>query len=83
LLTRAGGQFVKNTEVDRKKLFLLYFKSYYNIFFGCSLSQPLGRVARALDGADTSNPRRLKGKWLCHHGWGIICTVCGLWWMVL
>jgi hypothetical protein len=60
----------------------LYFKSYYSIFFGCGLSQPLGRVARTLDYADTSNPHRLKGKQLRHHGRGIYCTFCGLWWMV-
>jgi hypothetical protein len=73
---------LKTQRSIEKKIFLLYFKCYYCIFFGCGLSQPLGWVARALDCADTSNPRRLKGKWLCHHGRGIYYTYCGLWWMV-
>jgi hypothetical protein len=68
-----GGRAIllKTQRLIEKKLFLLYFKSYYSIFFGCSLSQPLGWFARALDCADTSNPRHLKGKRLRHHGWGI------------
>jgi hypothetical protein len=73
---------LKTQRSIEKKLFLLYFKSYYSIFFSCGLSQPLGRVTPALDCADTSNPRRLKGKRLCHHGRGIYCTFCGLWWMI-
>jgi hypothetical protein len=73
---------LKTQRSIEKKIFLLYFKSYYSIFFGCGLGQPLGRVARALGCADTSNPRHLKDKWLRHHGRGIYCTFCGLWWMV-
>jgi hypothetical protein len=72
---------LKTQRSIEKKYFLLYFKSYYSIFFGCGLSQPLGRVAHTLDCADTSNPCRLKGKRLCHHGRGIYCTFCGLWWL--
>jgi hypothetical protein len=53
--------------------FILCFKSSYSIFFGCGLSQPLGRVARTLDCADTSNPHCLKGKRLRHHGRGFYC----------
>jgi hypothetical protein len=73
---------LKTQRLIEKKIFLLYFKSSYSNFFGCGLSQPLGRVARTLDCADTSNPCRLKGKQLHHHGQGIYFTFCGLWWMV-
>jgi hypothetical protein len=76
-----GRAILLKTQRSIEKLFLLYFKSYYSIFFSCGLSQPLGRVARTLDCADTSNPCRLKGKGLRHHGRGIIALFvgCGGW----
>ena len=78
-----GWEILLKTQRLIEKNISPFFKSYYSIFFGCGLSQPLGWVARVLDCADTSNPRHLKGKRLRHHGWGIYCTFCGLWWMVL
>jgi hypothetical protein len=38
---------LKTQRSIEKKIFLLYFKSYYSIFFGCGLSHPLdGSPAR-------------------------------------
>jgi hypothetical protein len=79
-----GGQAIllKTQRSIEKNYFSFFFRVTTVFFFGCGLSQRFGQVARALDCADTSNPRCLKGKRLRHHGRGIYCTFCGLWWMI-
>jgi len=56
------AMLLKTQRLIEKKIFLLYFKCYYRFFFNGGLGQPLGRVARALDCEDSSNPRHWKGK---------------------
>jgi hypothetical protein len=79
-----GGRAIllKIQRLIEKKYFSFILRVTTVFFFGCGLSQPLGRVTCMLNCADTSNPRRLKGKRLRHHGRDIYCTFCGLWWMV-
>jgi hypothetical protein len=81
-IVNGGWAILLKTQRSIKKYFSFILRVTTVFFFSCGLSQPLGRVTRALDCADTSNPRRLKGKQLHHHGRGIYCTFCGLWWMV-
>jgi hypothetical protein len=83
LASIVGGRraILLKTQRSMKKIISSLFKELLQFFFGCGLSQPLGRVICTLDCADTSNSRRLKGKRLCHHARGIYCTFlgCGGW----
>ena len=76
---RRATDYIKTRGVDRNKLITSLIYNLTSYYFVRDLARHHGRVARTLDRAEPSTPRRWRGVWLGHHGCGVlpVGVVCG------
>ena len=76
---RRATDYIKTRSVDRKILISTIINDLILYFFVRDLARYHGRVARTLDRAEPSTPRRWRGGRLGHHGCGVlpVGVVCG------
>jgi hypothetical protein len=73
----AATDYIKIRVADRNKLISTIINGFISYYFVLDLAQHHGGVARTLDRAHPSTPRRWRGGPLGHHGRGVFAGFAG------